>query len=450
MRTLFTNLQRLGGSGWESGELVVEDGKVAGFASGSGPVDAAVDCAGAYLFPGAVDLHVHFNEPGRTHWEGFATGTLAAAAGGITYVADMPLNCIPSTTTVEAFRAKLQAVAPQARVDFGLWGGVVPGNAGSLRGLAAAGVMGFKAFMSPSGTEEFGNSDVATLRAAMRQIAPTGLRLALHAEDPAVLGPAAAGLKNPSSPEDWLASRPVAAEVSAVRIAAELSRSTGCPIMIVHVSAPEVLEVIHEARASGVDIVCETCPHYLLLSAEQAGVIGPAAKCAPPLRPQATRDALLGQLLAGGIDTIGSDHSPSPPELKSGHCFYDAWGGIAGIQHGLLLLIDRIGLEDTDKLQVLQKAFAETPARQVGCPQKGRLAVGGDADFFLIAASTGLPEVQAGELLQRYGSSAYLGLHRKVHVAGTWLRGQPVIRDGQPVGAAKGRFIPGTAYEEGR
>ncbi len=449
MLTLFKNLQRLGGSGWQSGELVVEDGKVAGFASGSDPVDAVVDCGDAYLFPGAVDLHVHFNEPGRTHWEGFATGTLAAAAGGITYVADMPLNCIPSTTTVEAFRAKLEAVAPLARVDFGLWGGVVPGNAGALPALAAAGVMGFKAFMSPSGTEEFGNSDLATLQEAMRQIAPTGLRLALHAEDPVVLGPAAARLQHPSTPEDWLASRPVEAEIRAVRIAAELSRSTGCPITIVHVSAPEVLAVIHEARAGGVDIICETCPHYLLLSSEDAAAIGPAAKCAPPLRLRATRDALLNRLFAGEIDTIGSDHSPSPPELKSGRSFYDAWGGIAGIQHGLPLLIDRIGIKDTKKLQALKKAFAETPARLVGCPAKGCLAVGDDADFFLMTASPQASEVPTGELLQRHGSSAYLGQRRQVCVVGTWLRGQPVIRDGEPAGTAKGRFIPGIAYEGG-
>ena len=447
MTTVFTHLKRLDASGWRECELVVEAGQVAGFEAGSGPVEAVIDAAGAYLFPGAVDLHVHFNEPGRTHWEGFATGTAAAAAGGITYVADMPLNCIPSTTTVAAFRAKLDAVAHQARVDFGLWGGVVPGNADSLQPLARAGVMGFKAFMSPSGTDEFGNSDVATLREAMRQIAPTGLRLALHAEDPAVLVPAAARLQGPPSPEDWLASRPVAAEISAVRIAADLSRSTGCPITIVHVSAPEVLEVIHEARASGVDIICETCPHYLLLSAEQAADIGPAAKCAPPLRPQATVDALLERLLAGAVDTIGSDHSPSPPELKSGQSFYEAWGGIAGVQHGLPLVLDRIGMENTERLRVLQKAFAETPARLIHRPEKGRLAVGDDADFFLVAPSPCSSVVAASELLQRHGSSAYLGLSRQLQLAGTWLRGEPVIREGQSVGAPAGRFIPGPAYE---
>ena len=447
MRTVFTNLQRLGASGWCASELVVEDGKVAGFESKDGAADSVVDAGGAYLFPGAVDLHVHFNEPGRTHWEGFATGTAAAAAGGITYVADMPLNCIPSTTTVAAFQAKLDAVAHQARIDFGLWGGVVPGNADSLQALAAAGVMGFKAFMSPSGTEEFGNSDAATLREAMRQIAPTGLRLALHAEDPAVLGPAADGLKNPSSPEDWLASRPVAAEVSAVRIAADLSRSTGCPITIVHVSAPEVLEVIHEARASGVDIICETCPHYLLLSAEQAADIGPVAKCAPPLRPQATVEALLERLFAGAIDTIGSDHSPSPPKLKSGKSFYDAWGGIAVVQHGLPLLLDRVGIEDADKLCALQKAFTETPARLIDRPEKGRLEIGDDADFFLVSSSARLPEVTAGELLQRHESSAYLGQSCRFEIAGTWLRGTPVIENGQPVGTPAGRFIPGPAHE---
>ena len=244
------------------------------------------------------------------------------------------LNSVPSTTNVEAFKTKLGAIGSKSYVDFGLWGGVVPGNEDELQPLAEAGVMGYKAFMSPSGVDEFNNSDGAVLRKAMEKIAPTGLRLALHAEDPAVLEPAAAALSSRETAADWLASRPIEAEISAVKIAIDLAEETGCPLMIVHVSAPEVLEVIHAAQDRGVDLTCETCPHYLL-SSEEAEAVGTNAKCAAASSSE-TVSAMLEMLVNDGIDTIGSDHSPSPPSMKA-KSFYDAWGGIAGIQHGLSL-----------------------------------------------------------------------------------------------------------------
>ncbi|MEO0509253.1 MAG: allantoinase AllB [Verrucomicrobiota bacterium] len=433
---------------WQESDLVIEGGKIVGREAVGLSAKTEIDGAGAYCFSGAVDLHVHFNEPGRTDWEGFETGSSSAAAGGVTYVADMPLNNLPSTVNVAALEEKLAAVSKKTYVDFGLWGGVVPGNAEHLVPLAEAGVMGFKAFMSPSGNNAFDNSDQQTLRDAMQRIAPTGLRLALHAEDPDVLDAAAAALPSRESAVDWLASRPVQSEISAVSMAIELSIETGCPITIVHVSAPEVLEVIHDAQEKGVDLVCETCPHYLLLSSEEAESVGPNAKCAPPLRPPATVEAMLDMLVSHGIDTIGSDHSPSSPDLKDGKSFYDAWGGISGIQHGLPFLIDLFSLGDSERLQSLQDAFATTPADLIGLANKGRLSLGSDADFFLVEALDTQHAVKSAELLYRHPISVYLGFDLELAIRQTWLRGSPVIVDGRVVGLPRGRFIAGQAFKK--
>jgi allantoinase len=448
-RHIISNLRMLGPSGWEPVDLAIEAGRFSAFAAaGSLEGSARTEGEGAYIFPGGIDLHVHFNEPGRTEWEGFATGSLAAAAGGLTYVADMPLNSIPPTTTVEAFDLKLETVRGQAWVDFGLWGGVVPGNADQLGPLAERGVMGFKAFMTPSGTDEFENADSATLKAAMRRISATGLRLALHAEDPATLQRAADQIAQPESASDWGASRPVEAECVAVAQAIDAARSTDCPIMIVHVSSPEVLELIVAAKKSGVDIVCETCPHYLLLSSEDAETLGATAKCAPPLRSPAEAEGLREQVLAGVINTIGSDHSPCPPALKEGKRFFQAWGGIAGIQHGLPLLIESFGLDQPAQLEILQRAFASRPAEvlgQAGGTVRGSLEVGAPANFFLLQSAPDAGPPRADELLQRHPLSPYLGRPRKHLIRSTWLRGEPVVRQGRPVGRPRGAFVPGAA-----
>ena len=430
---------------WCDGDLVIEEGLIAGHDASGIKGKQEMDGAGAYCFPGAVDLHVHFNEPGRTDWEGFETGSAAAAAGGVAYVADMPLNSVPSTTNVEAFNTKLAAIGSKSYVDFGLWGGVVPGNEDDLQPLAEAGVMGFKAFMSPSGVDEFNNSDGSVLREAMEKIAPTGLRLALHAEDPAVLEPSAAALNARESAADWLASRPIEAEISAVKVAIDLAEETGCPLMIVHVSAPEVLEVIHAAQDRGVDLTCETCPHYLLLSSEEADAVGANAKCAPPLRPPETVSAMLEMLVNDGIDTIGSDHSPSPPSMKAGKSFYDAWGGIAGIQHGLAFLIDLFGLENPEHLQVLQYAFALMPAGQIGLETKGRLSEGAEANFFLVKPLSEQRSLPVEDLLYRHKVSAYLGFDLELAIQSSWLRGAQVTQGGEIVGSPTGKFVPGQA-----
>lgn len=443
--TIIKNVRCLNDGEWRESELGIEAGRIVEMGSSvTGAARTEIDGAGAYCFPGGVDLHVHFNEPGRTEWEGFATGSAAAAAGGITYVAEMPLNSIPSTTTVAALYAKQRAIHGKSRVDFGLWGGVVPGNADHLQALADAGVMGFKAFMSPSGTDDFENSDTATLREAMRRIAPTGLRLALHAEDPAVLRSAAIGLGHRESAADWEASRPIEAELEAVRTAIDLAGETGCPITIVHVTAAAVVDLIDQARARGVDILCETCPHYLLLTLEDAARIGPDAKCAPPLRPSQERDLLWERLWQDTIDTLGSDHSPCPPDLKSGQSFYEAWGGIAGVQHGLAGMLDAVGVDDAPRMIQLSRLFAKRPADAVGLVGKGGLAPGQDADFFLVKPLGQPGAIESGSLLTRHPCSAYVGRALGLALTDTWLRGEQIVRDGRLCGEPIGTFIKGS------
>ncbi|WP_269526600.1 allantoinase AllB [Coraliomargarita parva] len=444
MDTKLHNVRILRDGEWQTMEVGIEGGRFSDIAATvSGPCCESIDAAGAYCLPGGVDLHVHFNEPGRTHWEGFKTGTAAAAAGGVTSLVEMPLNSIPSTTSLAALDLKLKAIEGKSYVDYGLWGGLVPGNLDELEPLADAGVCGFKAFMSPSGTDDFINSDTETLRAGMQRIARTGLRLALHAEDPAVLEPAAARLAQRESATDWEASRPVEAEVSAVRIAIELSKETGCPITIVHVSAPEVLDVIDAAKAEGVDILCETCPHYLLLDLEDAERIGPAAKCAPPLRPHQVVDAQWAAVLAGRIDTIGSDHSPCPPEMKTGRDFYSAWGGISGLQHGLPLLFDRVSIGAGPDMGRLVDMVSTRPAAIMGMKGKGQLGVGADADFVLIRPSTVPRSIAAEDLLYRHRHSAYCGMTQRLEVQSSWLRGQCVFTDGHVQGEPSGAFLRG-------
>ncbi|MDQ8205470.1 allantoinase AllB [Pelagicoccus sp. SDUM812003] len=423
---------------WRTSSLSVDAGKIVSFDRERARL--VVDAEGKRCLPGAVDLHVHFNEPGRTHWEGFATGALAAAAGGATFVVEMPLNSIPSTVSTQDLATKLSAIASKSMIDFGLWGGLVPGNVNQIAPLAKAGVAGFKAFMSPSGTDDFQNSDYATLKAGMKEIAHTGKLLAIHAEDPQVLDTVDFAGRTRISAFDWEYSRPVEAEIKAVEIAMELSQETGCPIHIVHVSSPAVLDRIALGKQAGVKVTCETCPHYLLLSTEDAHRIGPNAKCAPPLRPEETRLALWQALDQGKLDTIGSDHSPCPPDMKTGSPFYDAWGGISGLQHGLPLLWN-FGRQDEARFAKLISLTCAQPSALISLPNKGALKIGYDADFVLVEELPSPLSIDADSLLYRHRHSAYCGLKTRYRISETWQRGRCLLRDGKAVAPPAGTFI---------
>lgn len=380
------------------------------------------------LLPGLVDTHVHVNEPGRTNWEGFASATRAAAAGGVTTIVDMPLNSIPPTTSVAALDIKRAAAAGRCSVDVGFWGGAVPGNAAELPRLLAAGAFGAKAFLSPSGVGEFPACPPGALAAALAALRPVDGLLLVHAEDPAQLrepppGRAYAGL---------LAARPAAAEVAAVAQLIALARRTGVRVHVVHVSAADALPLLAAAQRDGVPVSAETCPHYLTLAAEEIPDGATAAKCCPPIRSAANQDRLWAGLVDGTIDAVVSDHSPSPPSLKAFDTgdFAAAWGGIASLQLGLPLVWTAarrrgIGLGD------VVTWMGAGPARVAGLTGKGQIAPGMAADFAVFAPDEEWT-VDPTRLAHRHPITPYAGRRLIGVVRATWLAGRPV--DGQPRG----------------
>ncbi|HEV2804248.1 MAG TPA: allantoinase AllB [Chthoniobacterales bacterium] len=417
-------------------DIGISDGHFAALAPNlSGSADLEIDATRLTIFPGVIDAHVHFNEPGRTDWEGFATGSRAAAAGGTTTLFEMPLNAHPPTTNREAFELKRAAAEASSVVDFGLWGGLVPGNIGDLEALRDCGVVGLKAFMCNSGIGDFPHVDLATLRAGMERAAQLDLLVAVHAESEemtaALTGAARAAGK--SKVRDYLDSRPVAAELEAISAAIDLAAETGCRLHIVHVSCGRGVALVAEARARGIDVTCETCPHYLVLTDEDMEQIGAVAKCAPPLRSRDDRRELHERL--PDITTIGSDHSPSPPELKEPENFFDVWGGISGCQHLLSLLIDA----DLPAVQIRRLTSAGVASR-FRISAKGRIAIGMDADFSLVDF-TGSEPVTTESLHYRHKQSPYVGRQLKARVRGTFLRGQTIFENGKFADRPIGRLV---------
>jgi allantoinase len=381
------------------------------------------------LLPGLVDSHVHVNEPGRTEWEGFASATRAAIAGGITTIVDMPLNSIPATTTVEALHVKRAAAKGQVSTDVAFWGGAVPGNLDQLRPLHDAGVVGFKCFLLDSGVPEFPPLDDAGLRAALTELARFDGLLIAHAEDADVI--AAAPPPIGRSYAGFLASRPGAAEESAIGALVAAARDTGARAHVVHLADADALPILRAARAEGVRITVETCPHYLTFAAEDVPDGATMFKCCPPIREAWHREALWAGLADGSIDLVVSDHSPCTPDLKRLDVgdFGEAWGGIASLQVALPAVWSGargrgIGLDR------VVRWMAEAPARLAGLPTKGAIAVGGDADLVAFA-----PEERrtVGELAHRHPGTPYAGRELLGVVRRTWLRGEPA--DGAPRGA---------------
>jgi allantoinase len=400
-------------------DIAIADGVIAGFEAG--PARAEIDARGLAVLPGVIDAHVHFNEPGRTDWEGWATGTRALAAGGATACVEMPLNAHPPTIDGPAFDAKVAAARASAVVDFALWGGLVPGNLDRLEELAERGVVGFKAFMCDSGIADFPAVDEEVLGAGMARAAQLGLPVAVHAEDPATLRePAGTGWR------DFVASRPVEAELRAIETAIELARETGCSLHVVHVSTARGVDLVAQS-----DATCETCPHYLTLTEDDLETFGTRAKCAPPLRSAAERDALWERI--GDLAFVASDHSPCPPDMKAGD-FTAAWGGIAGCQTLLPLLLDAgVPLDEVRRLT------STGPASRLRLP-KGGTEPGADADLVLVD----LDDRHAPALHDRHRLSPFAGRPLRGRVVRTLVRGTTVFHDGRIVAEPLGRLLTPT------
>jgi allantoinase len=449
-------------------EIGIADGAIAGFTAASAREE--IDATGLIVMPGVIDAHVHFNEPGRTEWEGWATGSRAAVAGGVTTVCDMPLNSYPPVVTADAFEAKRRAAEAQSVCDFALWGGLIPNHVDDLGALAACGAIGFKAFMAGSGIDDFPKVDLGTLREGMRRAAALGLPVAVHAEfdpDGRVSSGARAGadsvantpangdlqagapdstIAHPTtgtSVADYLASRPVESECAAIRAALDIAQDTRCALHVVHVSSGRGVALIAEARARGVDVTAETCPHYLVFTGDDMERLGAVAKCAPPFRDAAERAALIDHVRAGRVDTIGSDHSPSPWTMKTDADFFRVWGGIAGVQHLLPVLLTEGSASaqgGTFTPTLIARLTAANVARRFRFPTKGSLAIGCDADITLIEIG-GAHEVTAESLFYRHRVSPYVGRTLHARVRRTLRRGRTVFHDGRITAEGGGRLL---------
>lgn len=403
-----------------------------------GPVE---DWGDAVIMPGLVDIHVHINEPGRTEWEGFRTATRAAAAGGVTTLVDMPLNSAPVTTTLEALQAKQAAAEGKLWVDVGFYGGLVPENAENLEPLLDAGVLGLKAFLVHSGIDDFPAAGERELRAALPLLARAGMPLLVHAELEGTDG----GLP-PGQPvtryRDYLASRPPTWETRAIQMVLRLCEECRCPVHIVHLATAEALPMLRQARAVGLPVTVETCPHYLYFAAEQIPDASTQYKCAPPIREVATREALWGALLNGDIDLIASDHSPCPPELKrlEEGDYAAAWGGIASLQLQLPAVWSA-GRTRGATLEQVAVWMSQKPAEVMGLSAtKGRLAPGFDADLLVWNPESRFM-VWPEKLEHRHAVTPYAGHTLYGEVLATYLRGEEIFREGAFASAPSGRML---------
>jgi allantoinase len=388
------------------------------------------------LMPGLVDTHVHVNEPGRTEWEGFASATRAAAAGGTTTIVEMPLNSIPPTTTADNFQAKLSAADGQCSVDVGFWGGVVPGNKDELARLHDAGVLGFKCFLIHSGVDEFPNVTESDLREAMPELAKLGAVLIVHAEVPEAideaLKEASEQQADPRKYSTFLKSRPREAENKAVELMIRLCRETGARVHIVHHSSSDALPALRQARAEGLPLTVETCPHYLCFAAEDIPDGATEFKCCPPVRERENREELWGALEENLIEMVVSDHSPCPPGMKSlstGN-FLEAWGGISSLQLRLPVMWT-LALERGYTINHLAEWLARAPAKLVGLDKrKGAIARGYDADLVVWNPEASL-RVEPPMLQHRHKLTPYAGQTLSGVVETTFLRGHKIYERGR-------------------
>ncbi|MGH8775736.1 MAG: allantoinase AllB [Jiangellaceae bacterium] len=384
------------------------------------------------LLPGLVDTHVHVNEPGRTEWEGFATATRAAAAGGVTTIVDMPLNSIPPTVDLPALDVKRKAAEQQVHVDVGFWGGAIPGNLGELRGLHDAGVFGFKCFLLHSGVDEFPHLNPGELPEVLRTIRTFGSLLVVHAEDSDAIAraPSAHG----ETYRGYLASRPRGAENVAIAHVIEAARWMQARVHLLHLSSSDALPMIRTARRDGVQVSVETCPHYLVFTAEEIPDGQTQFKSCPPIREADNRELLWDGLRAGDLDTVVSDHSPCPPDLKCFDLgdFGVAWGGIASVQLGLPAVWTEARRRGFTLCDVM-RWMAERPAAIAGMQRKGHIALGYHADLCVFSPDDAFV-VDPARLHHRHPVTPYAGRPLAGVVRSTWLRGRKITDDDGPLG----------------
>ncbi len=404
-----------------------------------------IDAGDDVVMPGVVDTHVHLNEPGRTDWEGFESGTRAAAAGGVTALVEMPLNAIPATTSVAGLEAKLAAARGKLSVDTGFWGGVVPGNAAEIEPLWNRGVLGFKCFLVPSGVDEFQHVTENDLRAAMPILARLGAPLLVHAELPGPIDQAAelesCVTWDGRAYDCYLASRPREAENSAIRLMLRLCREYRTRVHIVHLSSSDAIGMLAAARREGLPITVETCPHYLHFAAEDIEDGTCQYKCAPPIRERANNERLWGALGDGMIDLVATDHSPCPPGMKQLDAgdFSSAWGGIASLQLGLPVTWTGARARGVPIEHVVQW-MCEAPARLAGLDRKGRIAEGCDADLVTFRPDADFV-VDPSRLYHRHPLTPYAGARLSGVVDRVWLRGAEIVTGGRVGDAPRGQVL---------
>ena len=414
-------------------DIALDDGKIVALGLLEQDSQQDIDADGLLALPGMIDPHVHFNDPGRGHWEGIRSGSRAFASGGGTLYGDMPLNASPPTLDKASFEAKLAVAKRDSLTDFALWGGLTPNNLEHMPALADCGVFAFKAFMSTSGTSDFQAADDMTLFLGMQTAAQVGLPVAVHAESDALTAGLAQQLQaqGQTSARDYATSRPVFVEVEAIRRAITLAEETGCALHIVHVSSGTGVLEVASARARGVDVTCETCAHYLHFSEEDMFNFGAILKCAPPLRSADVQGHLWKQLEAGNIDFVTSDHSPSELSLKEKENFFAVWGGIAGVEATLLTMLhhaDEHGLHAAD----IARLTAGGAAKRFQFASKGRLQVGFDADITLVDVNEQTARAPQ-DLVSRHQYSPYTTPYTAPlggKIVSTFVRGQRVFHQG--------------------
>ena len=427
-------------------DLAIENGTLVEIGEDlRGSAREELDATGLHIFPGVIDPHVHFNEPGRTDWEGWATGSAALSAGGGTCCFEMPLNANPPTLDGPSFDLKRAAAEASSRTDFALWGGLTPDNLDKLDELADRGVVGFKAFMSGSGIEEFGRADDKTLDKGMKIAARRGLIVAVHAESEAITSrlTADACSRGGKTWRDYLDSRPIEAEVEAIERAIGLALETGCMLHVVHVSSSAG---IAHARGTGYQpvtnglvahapLTLETCPHYLLLNADDLCSHGASHKCAPPVRSAAEVEKLKADLASGKIDIVASDHSPAPPSMKTSDDAFAIWGGISGAQSTLPALTT-LGLPS----EQIAKLTSTNVAERFRVANKGEIKIGFDADLAVVDVDAEYA-LTRDMLLDRHKLSPYVGRQFRGLVKRTIARGQTIFLDGKSVGTSRGKLV---------